>query len=49
MDYLQDLNLRISECEKLAKVVDRENAEDLREYIEWVKREQIPFEKIYDV
>jgi len=49
MDPLQNYNIRVSECKKLQKVVNTKAAKELQEYIDWVERECIPREKMYDV
>lgn len=49
MDMLQTLNVKVSECERLKKVVNTKAARELQEYIDWVERERIPFERVYDV
>jgi len=49
MDKLQSFNIRVSECERLKKVLNTKAAKELQEYIDWVERECIPSEKIYDV
>ena len=49
MDELQSLNIRISVCKRLQKVVNKKAARELQDYIDWVERECIPRERIYDL
>lgn len=49
MDELQSLNMRVSVCKRLQKVVNEKAARELQEYIDWVEKECILRERIYDV